>query len=438
MNKKNVLIVLVAMIMMLTSAACSSKNDGKTATENASGAKTDNASYSPLDEEELLPEPDTKELTVWSTEAERALVDEAGKAFKEKYGISIKFAEVGPDRSFDQMVTEGPAGVGADVFLGVHNQLGIGTTAGVILPNDFHEEETRASNNPIAIDALTMDGLLYGYPLSIETIGLYYNKDLVPNGEAPKSWTDVIAFAKEFNDPAAQKYAYMWQMGDLYWTWPFFSGYDAYIFGNNGNDINDIGLNSDAAIEAAKFYQSLKEILPLATVDVTADIRTSLFASGKLAMNVSDARQANEFKHDLKNVGLMEFPVLPNGKAMKPFSSIKAFFINANTKYPNASRLFAHLITSEEFQMRNFELFGNLPSNTAAASNEKITSDEFSATFMKIFANSIPMPKAAEMAALWNTQQATFGILWDHQTDAKTVLDDWVVKIKDAISVMNK
>ncbi|MBW7474148.1 maltose ABC transporter substrate-binding protein [Paenibacillus oenotherae] len=443
MNKKNVLTLLVAMTMVFTMAACNSgNNDGKTSTENTSDAKTNNANTSTTppaeEEEELLPEPDAKELTVWSAGTEKALVEEAGKAFKEKYGIDVKFEDVGPDKSFDKMVTDGPAGVGGDLFLGVHNQLGVGTKAGIVLPNDFHEEETKANNNPVTIDALTLDGLLYGYPLSVETIGLYYNKDLVPNGEAPKTWTDVISFAKQFNDVKAQKYAYMWKMGDFYWTWGFLSGYDAYVFGNNGTDLNDIGLNSDAAIEGFKFYQSLKEILPLATADVTDDIKTSLFTSGKLAMNVSGPWQAAEFKTNVKNVGLMEFPTLPNGKTMKPFSGVKAFFVNANSKYPNASKLFAQLITSEEFQLKNFELFGNLPSNTAAANNEKITSDEFSSTFLKIFDSSIPMPKAAEMTAMWSTSEATLATLWNEQADAKTVLDDWVVKIKDGIASMNK
>lgn len=442
MNKKNVLVVLVALIMVFSLAACSgnnggNKSEGEKATGNAPEAPN-NSNTTPEVEEQLTPEPDAKELTVWSAGTEQALVLEAGKVFKEKYGIDVKFEDVGADKSFDKMITDGPAGVGADVFLGVHNQLGVGTKAGIVLPNDFHEEETKANNNPMAIDAMTMDGLLYGYPLSVETVGVYYNKDLVPNGTAPTKWEDIITFAKEFNDEKAQKYAYMWQMGDIYWTWSFFSGYGAYIFGDNGNNVADIGLNSEAAVEAAKFYQSLKEILPLATADVTPDIRTSLFTSGKLAMNVSGPWQANEFKKDVKNVGLMEFPALPNGKVMKPFSGIKGFYVSANSEFPNASKLFAQLITSEEFQLKNFELFGNLPANNAAASSEKVTSDEFSVTFLKIFANSVPMPKASEMVTLWNTHEATFATLWNDQADAKTVLDDWVVKIKDAISVMNK
>lgn len=426
--------MFVAMIMVFTLAACGgnsgdTKNTGEESPVNTLAAG---------EEEEFLPEPDAKKLLVWTSGMEQALVHEAGKVFKAKYGIEIEFEDVGASGSFERMSLQGPAGVGADVFMGIHDQIRIGTNTGIILPNDYHEEETRAANNPVATEAMTVDGLLYGYPLSVETFGIYYNKDLVPNGEAPANWDDIIAFAKQFNDDTNEyQYAIMWQMGDLYWSWPFFSGYGAYIFGDNGNDIADIGLNSDAAVEAAKFFQSLKTILPVNSADVNAEIRVGLFTSGRLAMNVSGPLQAKVFKNEIKNVGLMEFPKLPNGKIMKPFSSVKGFYINANSEYPNASKLFAQLITSEEFQLRNYELFGNLPTNITAAKNEKITSDEFSATFMKILENSVPMPKAPEMLTLWMTHEAVFSNLWDKQADARTTLDNWVKDIKNAISIMN-
>lgn len=434
MIKKNGWIVFVVMIMVFTLTACGgnsgdNKNAGETASVNTLAAG---------EEEAFLPEPDAKKLIVWTSGMEQALVHEAGEVFKAKYGIDIEFQEVGASGSFERMSLEGPAGVGADVFMGIHDQIRMGTNTGIILPNDYHEEETRAANNPIANEAMTVDGLLYGYPLSVETFGIYYNKDLVPNGVAPANWDDIIAFAKEFNDDSNEtKYAFMWQMGDLYWSWPFFSGYGAYIFGDNGNDVTDIGLNSDAAVEAAKFYQSLKAILPVSSADVNPEIRVGLFTSGRLAMNVSGPLQANVFKNEVKNVGLMEFPKLPNGKTMKPFSSVKGFYVSANSKYPNASKLFAQLITSEEFQLRNYELFGNLPTNIAVAKNEKITSDEFAATFLNIFESSVPMPKAPEMITLWNTHEATFSSLWDKQADAKTTLDNWVEDIKYAISIMD-
>lgn len=426
MKKWNLLLLSMAIILVLS--ACGSNNNGN---NNAGNNNVDGGNAANQEEEEFAPEPGAK-LLVWSSGTERILVDEAAKAFKDKYGIDVEFQEVGPDKSIERMITDGPAGVGADVFIAVHDRLGAAVQAGVVLPNDIHSEETIANNSEKSVEAFTMDNVLYAYPISVETTAVFYNKDLVPN--APKTWDEVLNFAKTFNNVKDQKYAYMWEAGNGYWNWGFFGGYDAYVFGENGTDKNDIGLNTPGAIEAAKFYQSLKEILPMATADINSDIKTSLFESGKLAMNVSGPWQTQQFKGSIANLGLMEFPTLPNGKPMKPFSGVKGFLVNANSQYPNAAKLFAQLITSEEFQIKNFELLGNLPSNVKVADNDKIKGDPFASIFLKQFDNSTPMPKISEMSAYWGTHEATFGSLWNDQADAQQTMDTWVKNMKDGIA----
>ncbi|OPA76060.1 maltose ABC transporter substrate-binding protein [Paenibacillus selenitireducens] len=432
---KKMLLLILTLTMVLALAACGGKSSETSTSTNPESKPTETATQGEGDaaaQDELTPEPGAK-LVVWSSGTEKVLVDEAIKAFKEKYGIDVEFQEVGPDKSIERMTTDGPAGVGADVFLAVHDRIGSAVQAGIILPNDFHEEETKANNTPKAIDALTIDGILYGYPNSVETTAVFYNKDLVP--QPLKTWDEVINFAKTFNDPGKQKYTYMWENGNGYWNFGFLGGYGAYVFGKDGSDPTDIGLNTDGAIESMKFFQSLKkDVLPLKTADVTSDIKKSLFTEGKLAMNVSGPWDTISLKEAVKNLGVMEYPTLPNGKQMQPFSGVKAFLVNANSKYPNAAKLFAHLITSEEFQIKDFELLGNLPSNTKAAENEKIKNDPFASVFLKQFGNSTPMPKIQEMNAFWGVHEATFTSIWNDGVDPKVALDDMVKKMKDSIA----
>jgi arabinogalactan oligomer/maltooligosaccharide transport system substrate-binding protein len=437
MNKSKLLLMSLVLVMVFVLAACGGKNDNNTSSPSAS-APADTVSAAPSEsasapvEEEFVPEEGAK-LVVWYSASERALIDEAAKAFKEKYGVDVEYQDVGPDKSIEKMITDGPAGVGADVFLAVHDRLGSAVQAGVVLPNDLHGEESTANNSEKSVNAWMIDGQLYGYPMSVETTAVFYNKDLIP--EAPKTWDEVISFAKTFNDVKAQKYAYMWEVGNGYWSWGFFGGYDGYVFGKDGTDPADIGLNSAGAVEAAKFFESLKDqILPIKAADIKADIKTSLFTSGKLAMNVSGPWQTQEFKTGLKNLGVAEYPTLPNGKPMMPFSGVKGFLVNANTKYPIAAKLFAQLVTSEEYQTKNFELFGSLPSNKNVAASEKVSSDPFASVFLKQFDNSTPMPKISEMNAFWSTHEAALSSLWNDKADAQKTMDDWATKVKDAIS----
>lgn len=432
---KKSLLLIMSLSMVLALAACGGKSNESTSNANQESNSTEATQGSgdtAAAQDELKPEPGAK-LVVWSSGTEKVLVDEAIKAFKEKYGVDVEFQEVGPDKSIERMTTDGPAGVGADVFLAVHDRIGSAVQAGIILPNDYFEEETKANNSEKAIDALTIDGTLYGFPNSVETTAVFYNKDLVP--QPPKTWDDVIKFAKTFNDPAKQKYSYMWENGNGYWNFGFLGGYGAYVFGKNGTDPTDIGLNTEGAIESMKFFQSLKkDVLPLKTADITSDIKKSLFTEGKLAMNVSGPWDTASLKEAVKNLGVMEYPTLPNGKQMMPFSGVKAFLINANSKYPNAARLFAHMITSEEFQIRDFELLGNLPSNIKATENDKIKNDPFASVFLKQFDSSVPMPKIQEMSAFWGVHEATFTSIWNDGVDPKVALDDMAKKMKDSIS----
>lgn len=434
---------LLTMALLLSACGANNGNNGgsdaSSSPSSSAPAATESASSAPSEqagEEEYAPEEGAK-LVVWYSASEKALIDEAAKAFKEKYGIDIEYQDVGPDKSIEKMITDAPAGVGADVFLAVHDRLGSAVQAGVVLPNDLHEEESKANNSDKSVEAWSIDGQLYGYPMSVETTAVFYNKDLFAdsNGEVPKDWNGVIEFAKKFNDAKAQKYAYMWEVGNGYWSWGFFGGYDGYVFGKDGTDASDIGLNSAGSVEAAKFFGSLKDqILPITAADIKADIKTSLFNEGKLAMNVSGPWQTGEFKKSVANLGVMEYPTLPNGKPMMPFSGVKGFLVNAYSQYPIAAKLFAELVSSEEFQAKNFELFGSLPSNKNVAASDKVSGDPFASVFLKQFDNSTPMPKIAEMNAFWSTHEAALASLWNDKADPQATMDDWAKKVKDAIA----
>src|SRR3712207_8710549 len=46
---------------------------------------------------------------------------------------------------------------------------------------------------PTALDAARLDGKLYGIPLFVESVGLIYNKALVP--EPPTTWEELVTTA---------------------------------------------------------------------------------------------------------------------------------------------------------------------------------------------------------------------------------------------------
>lgn len=81
--------------------------------------------------------------------------------------------------------------------------------------------------------------------------------------EAPKSFDDVLAFSKTFTDKSKNKYGIMWEVGNLYFNYMFIASTGGYVYGDNGTNKDDIGLNSDQAIEGLKAFVKIKEALPI-------------------------------------------------------------------------------------------------------------------------------------------------------------------------------
>ena len=80
----------------------------------------------------------------------------------------------------DQVSTAGPAGEGPDIFVGAHDWTGELVANGVIDPIDLGAKAD--SFVPVAVNAFAFEGQTYGMPYVTETIALYYNTDLVPDG----------------------------------------------------------------------------------------------------------------------------------------------------------------------------------------------------------------------------------------------------------------
>ncbi|MDO3411335.1 maltose ABC transporter substrate-binding protein [Saccharibacillus sp. CPCC 101409] len=433
-------ILVVALILALMVTACGgsgsqttgtdSPNTGGTAATTDNGT-TDDPAAQPAEDEELLPE-EGAVLKVWDSGDQKAFIEDRAAAFKEKYNVEVQFSEVGADKAMAQMVTDGPAGVGADVFAGLHDQVGQGASAGILMPNDWFEEETRADNSELAVNALTYDGILYGYPKSVETTAVFYNKDLIDS--VPADWDGVKEFSGTFTDKAANKYAIMWEVANGYYAFPFFGGFGSYIFGQDGTDPTDIGLNNEQGIEAAAFIQGLHDILPLKTSDINGDIKKSLFADKKLAMNISGPWDIASLKESTPNLAVAMYPKLPNGKDMTPFSGVKAYYVSADTKYPNAAKLWANFASSAESQQKNFEMTGSLPSNTEAASSDAVKNDPLSSVFLQQFEKSVPMPSIPAIAQYWSPMEAAISTIWNDGKDPKEAMDNMVKQMKSNIT----
>lgn len=430
--KKWFAISLVVALFLMT-ACGGSGNGGNSGATNKPGSNqaTDapKATDAPVVQSSDIEPEAGATLIVWDSKNQRTVLEELTKEFTAKYNIPVKIEEVESPDQVGRLTTDGPAGIAGDVVTFPHNDLGRAVAAGLVLPNDFYEEKTKSENAEAAVNAVTSGGVLYGYPRSVETYGLFYNKDIVTT--VPTTFEEVVEFSKTFNDATKNKYALMWEVGNFYFNHIFFAAKGGYVFGSNGEDPTDIGLNTDGAVAGIKSFQSLKEILPINSGDISADIIEGKFADGSIAMTITGPWKVGDYRKKGINFGVAPIPSI-NGDAANSFSGVKAWYTNSFSKYPKAARLLASFLGSKESQLKDFAATGAIPANTEAMKDPAFTSDEISSGFAAQFVNSTAMPSIPEMNNTWDPIGAALSDIWNKGTDPKTALDNAVQQIKDA------
>ncbi|WP_256201389.1 extracellular solute-binding protein [Thermoanaerobacter thermocopriae] len=184
----------------------------------------------------------------------------------------------------------------------------------------------------------------------------------------------------------------MWDVGNAYYSHSFVAGYGGYVFGKGGTDKDDIGLNSKEAVEGAKFLVSLKEILPLKSDDTNYQVMDGMFKEGKAAMIINGPWAVRGYQEAGVDFGIAPLPLLPNGEHPASFSGVRTMFVSAYTKYPNAAKLFADFITSEEMLLKRYEITKQIPPMKSLMNADIIKSDPYAAPFLEQAQFAVPMP----------------------------------------------
>lgn len=434
------LLTLTMIVALFFVAACGSNGKGGSNTGGNNVAPINNSgnnnSQEPentsSEDDDLVPEPGAS-LVIWDANNQVAFIEEMAKEFEQQYGVSVKFEEVGNTDQVNKLMTDGPAGLAADVLLFPHDHLGKGAEAGLLLPNTAYEEEIMSENADKTVKAVSYDGILYGYPRSVETYALIYNKDLI--AEAPETMDEIFTFAETFADPSKNKYAFAWELQQFYYNFAFLASQGGYMFGDENTNSADIGLNNEGAVKGAALLAEIREkLLPINTGDIDFDIKKGLFLEGSLAIDINGPWSIADYKAEGINFGIAPLPKI-DGNPMTSFSGVQAYYVNANTKYPQAAQLLARFLSTKEAQMKNYEMNSLIPSNEEAANNPVVAEDEVIKGFLEQFNNSTPMPSIPEMDSVWNPITSAITEIWNDGKDPKTALDDAVNQIKESIGV---
>lgn len=378
---------------------------------------------------------EAKEITLYVEDQYKAYAETVAKAYKEQSGTTVNIKSGDQLGGLDKLSLDNQSGQAADVMMAPYDRVGSlgsdGQLSEVKLSDGAKTEDTTKSLVTAA------DGKVYGAPAVIESLVMYYNKDLVK--EAPKTFADLENLAKDskyaFAGEDGKTSAFLADWTNFYYAYGLLAGNGAYVFGQNGKDPKDIGLANDGSIAGINYAKSWYEKWPKGMQDGTAagNLIQTQFQEGKTAAIIDGPWKAQALKDAKVNYGVATIPTLPNGKEYAAFGGGKAWIIPSSTKNLEGAQKFVDFLVSTEQQKAFYDATNEIPANTEARSYAEGKNDELTTAVIKQFKNAQPIPNISQMSAVWEPAANMLFDTVSGQKDAKTAANDAVTLIKETI-----
>ena len=373
-------------------------------------------------------------LTVYVDNGYKSYMEEAAKAFEKESGTKVTIKTGDALGGLDKLSLDNQSGKAPDVMMAPYDRVGglgnDGQLAEVALSKDSKTDKTTES-------LVTNGGKVYGAPAVIETLVLYYNKDLMQ--EAPKTFGELEELAKDskydFAGEAGKNTAFLADWTNFYYAYGLLSGNGGYVFGKNGTDPKDIGLNNQGAIDGIEYAKTWYAKWPKGLQDTkgAANFIQTQFQEGKTAAIIDGPWKASSLKEAKVNYGVATIPTLPNGKAYSAFGGGKAWVIPAGANHPEAAQKFVDFLTTTDQQKAFYDKTNEVPANTEAREYAVGKNDELTTAVVKQFENAQPMPNISEMSTVWDPAATMLFDAVSGKKSAKDAADDAVKLIKETI-----
>ena len=371
----------LAFTSIATLAACGSGDNQKEATDEKGG----------------------KKLTISVAEGYADYVNDIKGDFEKENDVKIDVVEKDMFDTLDGLSLDGPAGKAPDVMMAPYDRIGSlgqqGQIAEVKLGNEANYDDTDKAQ-------VTTDGKLFGAPAIIETIVFYWNKDLMP--EAPTTFKELEAIAQDskyaFPSEKGKNVGFLAKWTDFYFSYGLLAGYGGYVFGDNGTNPDEIGLNNEGSVEAIKYATKwFQDVWPKGMQDITTNdnFMTEQFTTGKTAAIIGGPWAAQSYKEAGVNYGASVIPTLPNGEKYQPFGGGKGWIVSNYSKNKEVAQEWLDYVTDQENQEKLYDMTNEVPANQAARDYAKSKNDELTTAVIEQYQTAQPMPNIPEMAEVW-------------------------------------
>lgn len=268
------------------------------------------------------------QLLIWMDADRACAMRLVADQFEKDFGIPVRIET--PEKITDSFPLAAQAGKGPDIVIWVHDKVGEWADAGVIAPIEV-TSAYKQKFYPLAWEAVRHRRQLWGYPISLEVVGLIYNKKLV-NGPPPAQLSDLVAFHQRFKAAHPDLNSILWDYSSPYYSWGILASAGGYIFGkaNDEYDLRNVGVATGGAVQALSEIVHLIDIGVLPRMASSNDIPQELMCQGKLAMMISGPWDWPNLMKSGIDFGVAPIPGV-DGNPGKAFVGVSVAFVNRSS-----------------------------------------------------------------------------------------------------------
>jgi maltose/maltodextrin transport system substrate-binding protein len=359
------------------------------------------------------------ELLVWMDSDRGYALAPAAKKFETEFGIKVTIES--PEKITDSFPIAAQAGKGPDIVIWAHDKLGEWADGGLIAPLELSKEFLNEFC-PKAWQAVLHHDWIWGYPISLETETLIYNKKLL-EGSTPTTLSDLVPLNEQIRKKHPEATAILWDYKSSYYSWGILASAGGYVFGKNGRDydLQNVGVAARGAVEG------LSEIIALIHAgvlpkSVSYSAVEDLMGRGKLAMIISGPWAWLNLMKSGIDFGLAPIPGV-DGNPGRPFVGVSVAYLNRSSPNQDLAKEFLerYILTEEGLSAMDHGKPIGLPALISL--QEKMVKDNALLQQLKVCVDyGEVMPNVPQMGRFFSSLGAALQIATDDQASAEAAL----------------
>lgn len=349
------------------------------------------------------------------SDAELKALTASVKRIEKEHDLRVMLVSVPYESFADKLTAAIPNGNGPDLFIFAHDRIGHWTANQLIEPIEFYVDDVIADRFAYeAINAMSYDDSLYGLPLTVKSVALFYRTDIV---KTPPTETDQLFDMSELYVDDFKGYPLVYENTDLYAHAAWLHGFGGSLFTAEGRQ----DLATPAAVSALEFARRLdrEKIVP---GGVDGKMVATLFGEGKAAMAISGPWFQSSIGTSVP-WAVTTLPIVSaTGKRAAPFLGAEGVLMSSKARDKQRAFRVMNALTADSEALHRARDAGQVVPNQAAYRADDLASNAALMTFRSQLDHSVPMSAAPGMRSVWTPYQTALLKVIDQQADPADAL----------------